>query len=152
MFFHNIKHNVIIFLCIFLIVSGCQKEKEKIIVENNEIIEIQSKNNKTLVTKNYPTNKITKKEITPNDDNVSENLKNDNVVFEFKNERLLQGRNFPKNLELNKTNKALSAVLKMFKKNLSSNSTELQLEYNDSSTGVNKYFLRQVKFQNTKTF
>ena len=43
MFFHNIKQNVIIFLFIFLIVSGCQKEKEKIIVENNEIIEIESK-------------------------------------------------------------------------------------------------------------
>ena len=94
-----------------------KKEKEKIIVENNEIIEIESNNNKTLITKNYPTNKITKEEITPNYDNVSENLKNDNVVFEFRNERLLQGRSFPNNLEhLNKTNKALSAVLKMFKK------------------------------------
>jgi ABC-type branched-subunit amino acid transport system substrate-binding protein len=155
MFFHNIKHNVIIFLCIFLIISGCQKEKEKIIVENNEIIEIESKINKTLITKNYPTNKITKKEITPNNDNVSENLKNDNVVFEFKNERLLQGRNLPNNLELKKTNKALSAVLKMFKKNLSSNSTALQLEYNDSSTGVNKYFFKTSevsKHQNILVF
>ena len=72
------------------------KRKRKIIVENNEIIEIESKINKTLITKNYPTNKITKKEITPNNDNVSENLKNDNVVFEFKNERLLQEETFRK--------------------------------------------------------
>ena len=39
-------------------------KKKKIIVENNEIIEIESNNNKTLITKNYPTNKITKEEIT----------------------------------------------------------------------------------------
>ena len=70
------------------------KRKRKLIVENNEIIEIEDKNNKTLITKNYLTNKITKKEITPNYDNVSENLKNDNVVFEFKNERLLQEETF----------------------------------------------------------
>ena len=74
-------------------ISACQKENKKIIIENNQIINTKSKKNGKLNTENLQTYKIIKKEVTSNNKNPSINLKNDNVVFEFKNERLLQGRN-----------------------------------------------------------
>ena len=120
-------------------INGCDKEDKKLIVENNEAIERITKQNKSSIIKTVPTNKISKKEITSNDDNVSKKL-NNNVVFEFRNERLLQGRNVAKNIEQKKSKEAISAVLKMFKKNLSSNSNELQLEHNDNSLAFNRYF------------
>ena len=104
MFFQNFKQNVIIFLCIFLMINGCDKEDKKLIVENNEAIERITKQNKSSIIKTVPTNKISKKEITSNDDNVSKKL-NNNVVFEFRNERLLQGRNVAKNIEQKRVRK-----------------------------------------------
>ena len=74
-------------------ISACQKENKKIVIENNQIINTKSKNNGKLDTENLQTYKIIKKEVTSNNENPSINLKNDNVVFEFRNERLLQGRN-----------------------------------------------------------
>ena len=82
-------------------INGCNKEDKKLIVENNEVIERITKQNKSSIIKTVPTNKISKKEITSNDDNVSKKL-NNNVVFEFRNERLLQGRNVAKNIEQKK--------------------------------------------------
>ena len=132
-------------------ISACQKENKKIAIENNQIINTKSKNIGKLNTENLQTYKIIKKEVTSNNKNPSINLKNDNVVFEFKNERLLQGRNPLNNVDNKKTKKALSAVLKMFKKNLSSNSTEQQPEYFDSTKDQDKYyFLKQTNFQNPK--
>ena len=37
MFFYNIKHNLIIILCILLMVNGCNDENSKLIIENNKI-------------------------------------------------------------------------------------------------------------------
>ena len=131
-------------------INGCNKEDKKLIVENNEAIERITKQNKSSIIKTVPTNKISKKEITSNDDNVSKKL-NNNVVFEFRNERLLQGRNVAKNIEQKKSKEAISAVLKMFKKNLSSNSNELQLEHNENSLAFDRDFfeISEVsKYQN----
>ena len=54
-------------------ISACQKENKKIVVENNQIIEIKSKNNGKLNTENLQTYKIIKKEITSNNKNPSIN-------------------------------------------------------------------------------
>ena len=35
MFFDNIKHNLIIILCILLMINGCNDENRKLIIENN---------------------------------------------------------------------------------------------------------------------
>ncbi len=131
-------------------ISACQKKNKKILVENNEIINIKSKKNGKLNTENLQTYEIIKKEVTSNNENPSINLKNDNVVFEFRNERLLQGRNVPNNVDNKKTKKALSAVLKMLKKNLSSNSTELQLEYYDSTKDQDSYFFETNEFSKSQ--
>ena len=47
MFFYNIKHNLIIILCILLMVNGCNDENSKLIIENNKI----EKTKKTKQTK-----------------------------------------------------------------------------------------------------
>ena len=87
MLFHNINQNIIIFFSIFLMIGACQKENKKIVVQNTHIIDTKKKNNKTLNVKKFSKDKIIKKEITSNNENVSINLKNDNVIFEFRNER-----------------------------------------------------------------
>ena len=130
--------------------SACQKENKKIIVENNQIINIKSKKNEKLNTKSLHKYKVIKKEVTSNNENLAINLKNDNVIFEFRNERLLQGRNNLNNVDEIKTKKALSAVLKMLNKNLSSNSTELQLKYNNSSKNIDNYIFETNEFSKSQ--
>ena len=131
-------------------ISACQKENKKIVIENNQVSNTKTKNNGKLNTEKLQTYKIIKKEVTSNNENQTINLKNDNVVFEFRNERLLQGRNPLSNADNKKTKKALSAVLKMFKKNLSSNSTELQLEYFDSTKDKDNYFFETNEFSKSQ--
>ena len=38
MFFNNIKHNLIIILCILLMINGCNYENSKLIIENNNYL------------------------------------------------------------------------------------------------------------------
>ena len=66
-------------------------------------------------------------------------FKNNNIIFEFKNERLLQGRNISNNIKEEKTRLALSAVQKMFKKNLSSSDSEINLKSNDNISIIDRY-------------
>ena len=130
--FHDVKHNVAAILCILLMVNGCNKENRKIIVENKKPFENTENSKLNTSTKIFQINKVLKKEINITDSNITNNLENDNVVFEFRNERLLQGRNNEKN-SAKKTKLALSAVQKMFKRNLSSSNNDLNLKNNNIS-------------------
>ena len=130
--FHDVKHNVAAILCILLMVNGCNKENKKIIVENKKPFENTENSKLNTSTKIFQINKVLKKEINITDSNITNNLENDNVVFEFRNERLLQGRNNEKN-SAKKTKLALSAVQKMFKRNLSSSNNDLNLKNNNIS-------------------
>ena len=133
---------------------GCNNKNKKIIVENEVIIKT-SENPDQLPLINKTTNdKETKEEVVKNDKKTQEklatnnnltlkNLNNKNVIFEFRNERLLQGRNFQKKSEKKQSERALSAVLKMFKRNLSSNNTELYLKKNDNVSELSGYFFEK---------
>ncbi len=133
---------------------GCNNKNKKIIVENKVVIET-SENTDQLPLINKITNdkktkeevvsnvKKTQKELATNNNIILKNSNNKNVVFEFRNERLLQGRNFPKNPEKKQSERALSAVLKMFKRNLSSNNTELYLKKNNNVSELNGYFFEK---------
>ena len=147
MYFHQIKYNVIIFFCILFLINGCNQDKKKLIVENNEIIETTKKNDQTPSNKKIITKKIIKKELIQKDYSFSKKLNNNNVIFEFRNERLLQGRNIENKIEQKKTKKALSAVLKMFKKNLSSNNGELNLKNTNHISDFDEYYLRKRNLQ-----
>ena len=141
MYMIYIKHNPLIFLCILLSMIGCNKENKKIIVENKVRLETKQNFDKTSSINSYSEDKKIEKNSAPKDLVVVENLnKNNNVIFEFRSEKLLQGRNFPKDLDSKQTEKALSAVLKMFKKNLSSKNPELNIKQNDNVSSFSGYF------------
>ena len=97
---------------------GCNNKNKKLIVENKVIIKTPKNFDKSPSINKISNEKIIQKKIITNASANIKNFDNENVIFEFRNERLLQGRNFPKNLDKKQTKKALSAVLKMFKKNL----------------------------------
>ncbi len=141
MFFYNIKHNLIIILCTLLMINGCNDENSKLIIENNDIAEKTNKPffNKNDLKKEVLINKITEK------NNIKLKEENDNIIFEFRNERLLQGRNISDNIKIEKTRLALSAVQKMFKKNLSSSDNEINLKNNDNISTLDRYNLEKSK-------
>ena len=147
MFFYNIKHNLIIFLCILLIINGCNDKNSKLIIENNKIEETKkpNKQKKSFFNKNNLKKEVLKsKRVEINSTKLKE--ENNNIIFEFRNERLLQGRDVSTNIIEKKKKLALTAVQKMFKKNLSSNDTELNLTNNDNISLLNRY-----TFENNKT-
>ena len=139
MFIFKVKYNLIIYICIFLMINGCQNTTNKLIVENKSSIETP-KFDKTSINnqKNLKT-KILKSEIIPNS---LENLKKDKdneVIFEFKNERLLQGRDEYKLTDKKIAEKAVSAVFKMLKQNLSSDNNNFDLKNSNDISLENKY-------------
>ena len=106
-------------------ILGCQNTTEKIIVENKIPTEQKKKDNASSNNKNFTKNKITKSEITLNVKKLELKQNENDVVFEFRNERLLQGRDKLKVIEKSKANQALSAVFKMLKQNLSLDNNNL---------------------------
>ena len=98
-----------------------------------KIIIIAEKTNKPFFNKNNLNKEILKNKITEKNKLLALlKKKNNNIIFEFRNERLLQGRNISNNIKEEKTRLALSAVQKMFKKNLSSSDNEINLTNNDN--------------------
>lgn len=143
MTFNNIKHNLIIILCILLMINGCNDENNKLIIENNKKEETK-KLNKPFLNKNILKKEVLKRNRAESN-NTELNEENNNIIFEFRNERLLQGRNNSENIIDKKKKLALSAVQKMFKKNLSYNDIELNLMSNDNVSLLNRY-----TFENNK--
>ncbi len=152
MFFNNIKHNLIIFFCILLMINGCKNDNTKLIIKNNN----EAKQTKPLlVNKNNLQRKVLKNTVLKNNNIKPKEIKNNNITFEFRNERLLQGRNVSKNIEEEKTKLALSAVQKMFKKNLSLSGTELNLKNNENISTLNRYMFEKdktINYQNILVF
>ena len=145
--------NIIILLCIFLIVNACNKTNPKVIVEDKNSIKLLEVQNKTIVENKYSSEKVLKKKLNITESITSNKINDNDVVFEFKNERMLQGRD-KKN---QKTNKALTAVFKMFKQNLSLGSTNLNLNNNEITRVIdysNKSFNTEnlVQYKNILVF
>ena len=133
MFLNNIKHNLIIIFCILLMINGCNRENSKLIIEKTKITKEKSKiTNKAFINKNNLKKKVLKSTILKKNIEIPKEKQTSDIIFEFRNERLLQGRNISNNVEDKKTRLALSAVQKMFKKNLSSSDTELNLKNNEN--------------------
>ena len=151
----KIKYDFFLLLILLIFVSSCnstQNIKTKLI--NQDII---SKNKKTslntIIKKNISKvyqnnylntdNKVIKKNLDPLNTLKLDNLNSSDVIFEFRNERLLEGRDdFNKKVN-EKTNTALTAVFKMLKKNPSLESKNLNLtdDLNDKSKNIINYTL-----------
>ena len=162
MFLNNFKHNLIIIFCILLMINGCNKENSKLIIENkstpekSKITKEKSKiTNKAFINKNYSKKKVLKSTILKKNIEIPKEQQTSDIIFEFRNERLLQGRNISNNVEDKKTRLALSAVQKMFKKNLSSSDTELNLKDNENISTFNRYMFesnKTINYQNIIVF
>ncbi len=150
----NFKHNLIIIFCILFLINGCNNQSRKLISENNNTVEIKEKSKKPFDNENNLNKKILGNIIKENN-NITSKEKNNNIIFEFRNERLLQGRDIPNiNIE-KKTKLALLAVQNMFKKNLSSSDTELNLKNNEKISVLKRYIFetsKTINFQNILVF
>ena len=140
--------NIILLLCIFLIVNACNQTRPKLIVENKNSNALLEEQNKVLVKNKYSAEKILKKKL-----NIAESIEynkiiDNDVVFEFRNERMLQGRS-PKKSQ--KTNKALTAVFRMFKQNLSLDNANLNLN-NSETTRVIDYNTKSLNAENSVNY
>ena len=152
MLFNNVSYNIIILFCIFFMINACNKTTPKIVVENKTPTKIITKIKKVKEKNNYLKSKIYKEKIKLKDFKKT-NIQNDSrVVFEFKNERLLQGRDYKKLITKKKTSKALSAVFNMFKQNLSLVNNNLNLNNNDKINRTIDYYLDLHNPQNPKVF
>ena len=119
--------NIIILLCIFLIINGCNQTIPKIIVEKQNPNKLIKDKLKMTPNKNYSADKVVNKKIGTSKNTTTNQLNDNDVVFEFRNERLLQGKVSKESLQNKKTSKALSAVFKMLNQNLSLDTTNLNL-------------------------
>ena len=127
----NSNVNIIILFCIFLIVNACNQTTTKIIVEKqNPNKLIKDKN------KNYYAGKLVNNKFGTSKNTTLNQLNDNDVVFEFRNERLLEGKDIKKPLQNKKTSKALSAVFKMLKQNLSLDTTNLNLNNTEISSPI----------------
>ena len=140
--------NIIILLCIFLIVNACNKTNPKVIVEDKNSIKLLEVQNKTIVENKYSSEKVLKKKLNITESITSNKINDNDVVFEFRNERMLQGRNTKELIKDQKTNKALTAVFKMFKQNLSVDSTNLNLNNSERTKAID-YNLKSINKRNS---
>ena len=156
----KIKYDFILLIIILIFINSCnstQNIKPKLINKN-----IMSKHKNlsisSIIKKNIPkvyqnkylnidTKTTTKKLELLNKSKLS-NLNSSDVIFEFRNERILQGRDsFNKRIN-EKTNTALSAVFKMLKKNPSLASKNLN--FNDSLNSKNNNVINYLLNFNEK--
>ncbi len=121
-------------------INGCQNNTEKLILENKISTTIPKKDKSVLNNKKFSQHKVSKSKIILNKKENKIKQKDNDVIFEFRNERLLQGRDKSKFTEKTKTKKALSAVFKMLEKNLSSSNDNLNLSSNGEISLDDRYF------------
>ena len=170
MFVFQKKNYFIILFFTLLFINSCNQTdivNSKIIIDNtiskplltNKKIIVNKKNNslilnaKKYIKKNDAFVKNENSKIIKNNLNLlygkELNVKNENdVVFEFRNERLLEGRELSNQNLKKKTNKALTAVFKMLKSNPSLENQNLNLKNEENLNHSIDYSLKLNQFPN----
>ena len=161
MFIFRINHNFIVLLVTILIINSCTQSNSinpNVIINNstskstltNKIIIVNKKNkvndNKNFIVNN--TSQITKKKLNLLDGIASNIINENDVVFEFRNERLLQGREVKKFTPNKKRKKALIAVFKMLKRSSSLENQSLSFENEENIEYSIDYSLNSKKTSN----
>ncbi len=120
-------YDIILLFCMLFIINSCNQNTKKLITINEKKIDaIQNKQSFPSKMK-ITTEKVVKEEINISKiKSIQKPITND-VVFEFRNERLLHGRGIKKKKVFKKNDQALTAVFKMFKQNLSLKKNELDI-------------------------
>ena len=159
MFIFRINYNFIILFLIILFINSCNQSNmtnSKIIIDNTvsktiltnkkKIVNQINNTKRNEIFKANDKTQITKKKLNLLDGIASNIINENDVVFEFRNERLLQGRE-ALNPNLNKkTKKALTAVFKMLKRNPSLENQNLNLKNDKSLNHITDYSLNLKKF------
>ena len=170
MFVFQKKNYFIILFFTLLFINSCNQTdivNSKTIIDNtiskplltNKKIIVNKKNNslilnaKKYIKKNDTFVKNENSKIIKNNLNLlygkELNVKNENdVVFEFRNERLLEGRELSNQNLKKKTNKALTAVFKMLKSNPSLENQNLNLKNEENLNHSIDYSLKLNQFPN----
>ncbi|MDA0916791.1 MAG: penicillin-binding protein activator [Proteobacteria bacterium] len=112
-----LKYNFILPICIFFTIISCNQTNTKVVTLNKGQIEtfIEDKNS----SKNYLKKEVLKQKIKLNPKPNILPHEGDSVIFEFRKERVLQGRDPEHLLQKQKKEEAILAVTKMFQQNLS---------------------------------
>jgi len=134
------RYYIILPICILFIVNGCNQTNTKVInvsLKKDTPVIIEKKSNQ-----NFLKEKVLKQKVKiKNKEDIPHN-KDKKIIFEFKTERLLQGRNTEHLLHKQKTEKAMLAVSKMFKQNLSSLNKKMDLKEYNKKLRYDPYKLR----------
>ena len=138
MFKFKKNYNLIILFIVILYINSCNsidKNHNKIIIDDSISKQLLKKNKQTI--KRISEIKIYKSKVQKNNlkllDKIDKNITNENnVTFEFRNERLLQGSEITKEIDNQKSKNALNAVFKMLNMNTSLDNQNLNI--NDNKT------------------
>ena len=112
-----LKYNFILPICIFFTIISCNQTNTKVVTLNKGKIKTFIEDKKP--SKNYLKNEVTKQKIKLNAQPNILPRDRDSVIFEFRKERLLQGRDPEHLLQKQKKEEAILAVTKMFQQSLS---------------------------------
>ena len=138
MFKFKKNYNLIILFIVILYINSCNsidKNHNKIIIDDSISKQLLKKNKQTI--KSISEIKTYKSKVQKNNlkllDKIDKNIMNENnVTFEFRNERLLQGTEITKESDKQKSKNALNAVFKMLNMNTSLDNQNLNI--NDNKT------------------
>ena len=138
MFKFKKNYNLIILFIVILYINSCNsidKNHNKIIIDDSISKQLLKKNKQTI--KSISEIKTYKSKVQKNNlkllDRIDKNIMNENnVTFEFRNERLLQGTEITKESDKQKSKNALNAVFKMLNMNTSLDNQNLNI--NDNNT------------------
>ena len=138
MFKFKKNYNLIILFIVILYINSCNsidKNHNKIIIDDSISKQLLKKNKQTI--KSISEIKTYKSKVQKNNlkllDKIDKNITNENnVTFEFRNERLLQGTEITKESDKQKSKNALNAVFKMLNMNTSLDNQNLNI--NDNNT------------------
>ena len=135
-----IRYNIILPICILFIVNGCNQTNTKVInvsLKKDTPVIVEKKSNQ-----NFLKEKVLKQKVKiKNKEDIPHN-KDQKIIFEFKTERLLQGRNPEHLLHKQKTEKAMLAVSKMLKQNLSLLNKNMDLKEHNKKLSYDPYTLK----------
>ena len=162
MFNFKIKYSFFLLFITLAFLNSCNstqniktKLTDKNVMSKNKYISVDKiiKNNNTKIPQNNTLkvdSKITKKTLNLLSNPKSNNMNENEVTFEFRNERLLQGRDAKIKKVNKKTKTALTAVFKMLKKNPSLESKNLNL--NDTIINKNSINYSLNFYKNSNVF
>ena len=142
------KYNIILQICILFTIISCNQANKKLIVES--VKKDQPLVEKKKINESFSKEEVLKQKITIKKSEPIQKKIDEKVTFEFRTERLLQGRNPENILQKEKTNKAILAVTKMLKQNLSILDKNINIKKNKTNLIKDPYIFGNQNYSINK--